>query len=88
MVTLCWATLYYVFDVLWSDGLDLRFKDQVLLDTDYVIHFPVPMTKVWDNVIYTCSVQLLFRNEKEVDEWCKVRGVPRGDVRPVQQIWP
>ena len=70
------------------EQVDLRFKDQVLLDTDYVIHFPVPMTKVWDNVIYTCSVQLLFRNEKEVDEWCKVRGVPRGDVRPVQQIWP
>jgi hypothetical protein len=28
------------------EQVDLRFKDQVLLDTDYFIHFPVPMTKV------------------------------------------
>lgn len=57
------------------------------MDTDYVIHFTVSMRSVWDNVIYTCSVQLLFRNEAEVDEWCATRGIPKGDVRPIKQIW-
>jgi hypothetical protein len=45
------------------------------------------MSNAWDNVIYTCSVMLLFRNEAEVDEWCSTRGIPKGDVRPIEQIW-
>ncbi|KAJ5348403.1 putative transmembrane protein [Penicillium brevicompactum] len=45
------------------------------------------MRNAWDNVIYTCSVQLLFRDEAEVDEWCSTRGIPKGDVRPIEQIW-
>lgn len=65
----------------------VRIRNGELLDTDFVIHFPVPMTKAWSNVIYTCSVQLLFRDEAEVDEWCATRGIPKGDVRPIKQIW-
>jgi hypothetical protein len=65
----------------------IRIEDSKLLDRDYVIHFPVPMRNAWDNVIYTCSVMLIFRNESQVDEWCASRGIPKGDVRPIQQIW-
>lgn len=70
-----------------GDEVTVSAKDGKLLDTDYVIHFPVPMSRVWDNVVYTCSVQLLFRTEAEVDEWCASRGIAKGDVRPVQQVW-
>lgn len=70
-----------------GDQVTITVRDGQLLDTDFVIHFPVPMRHAWDNVIYTCSVQLLFRNEAEVDEWCAARGVPKGDVRPVKQVW-
>lgn len=70
-----------------GEAATVRIEDGKLLDTDYVIHFPLPMTRAWDNVIYTCSVMLLFRDEAEVDEWCATRGVPKGDVRPIQQIW-
>ncbi|KAK2593471.1 hypothetical protein QQS21_008844 [Conoideocrella luteorostrata] len=70
-----------------GDEVIVSAKDGKLLDQDYVLHFPVPMRNAWDNVIYTCSVQLLFRDEAEVDEWCVTRGIPKGDVRPVQQIW-
>jgi hypothetical protein len=70
-----------------GDQVVLRFKNHALLDTNFVVHFPVPMAKVWDNVIYTCSVMLLFRNVQEVDDWCAARGFTRGDVRPVEQVW-
>lgn len=70
-----------------GEEVNITVKDGILLDKDYVIHFPVPMRNVWDNVIYTCSVQLLFRNEAEVDGWCSTRGIPKGDVRPINQIW-
>ena len=59
----------------------------MLLDADFLVHFPVPMTRAWDNVIYTCSVMLLFRTEEEVNHWCATRGVARGDVQPVARIW-
>ncbi|GAW20931.1 hypothetical protein ANO14919_104440 [Xylariales sp. No.14919] len=70
-----------------GDEVSVTVENGELLDKDFVIHFPIPMRNAWDNVIYTCSVMLLFRNEAEVDEWCATRGVPKGDVRPIEQIW-
>ncbi|KAL7758331.1 hypothetical protein ACKLNR_012858 [Fusarium oxysporum f. sp. zingiberi] len=70
-----------------GDEVTIRIEDGKLLDKDFVIHFPIPMLKAWDNVIYTCSVQLLFRDATQVDEWCLTRGIPKGDVRPIEQIW-
>ena len=66
----------------------IRIEDGRLLDTDHVVHFPIPMRDAWNNVIYTCSVMLLFRSEGHVEAWCAERGVRRGDVRPIAQIWP
>jgi hypothetical protein len=65
----------------------IRIENGALLDTDYVVHFPIPMRQAWDNVIYTCSVMLLFHSEAQVDEWCAARGIAKGDVRPLEQIW-
>lgn len=70
-----------------GDEVSITVRNGQLADTEFVIHFPIPMRNAWDNVIYTCSVQLLFRNEDEVDEWCATRGIPKGDVRPLKQIW-
>lgn len=69
-----------------GDEVSITVENGELLDKNYVIHFPIPMRNAWDNVIYTCSVQLLFRDEAEVDEWCSTWGIPKGDVRPIEQI--
>ena len=65
----------------------LRIKDGALIDSDYVVHFPVPMRHAWDNVIYTCSVMLLFKTQSEVDLWCAAHRIPKGDVQPLSRIW-
>lgn len=65
----------------------IRIVNGDLVDTGYVVHFPVPMSRAWDNVVYTCSVMLVFRDESQVDEWCKTRAISRGDVRPIEQVW-
>ena len=65
----------------------IRIEEATLIDSDYVVHFPIPMHRAWDNVIYTCSVMLLFQSEAQVDDWCAARGVAKGDVRPLEQIW-
>jgi hypothetical protein len=70
-----------------AEPVAIRIENGTLIDRDYVVHFPIPMRHAWDNVIYTCSVMLLFKNEVQVDAWCASRGIPKGDVRPLQQIW-
>lgn len=70
-----------------DDHATIRIEDGRLLDPDFVVHFPIPMRHAWDNVIYTCSVMLLFRNEAQVDDWSAARGIAKGDVRPIAQVW-
>lgn len=70
-----------------GDHVTIKIENGKLIDTDYVVHFPVPMRKAWDNVIYTCSVMLMFRDESQVDDWCASRGIAKGDVRPIEQVW-
>lgn len=70
-----------------DDPITIRIENGKLIDRDFVVHFPIPMQHAWDNVIYTCSIMLMFRNEGQVDEWCAARGIQKGDVRPLEQIW-
>ena len=70
-----------------DEQVTIRIIGGELHDCDYVVHFPIPMSRAWDNVIYTCSVMLLFRNEAQVDAWCETRGIAKGDVRPLEQVW-
>lgn len=52
-----------------------------------LVHFPVPMTRVWDNVIYSDSTVLLFESHGEVDAWAKRHNIARGDVQPIQRVY-
>lgn len=70
-----------------GEPVRLRVHNGQLLDQDYVVHFPVPMRHAWDNVIYTCSTMLLFRNRAEVERWSTRHQIPMGDVQPIQTVW-
>lgn len=67
--------------------VEIHIKDGKITGTDYLVHFPIPMTQAWDNVIYTCSTMLLFPNEAEVERWCQQHRINKGDVQPLQNIW-
>jgi hypothetical protein len=45
------------------------------------------MVNAWNNVLFTCSMMLLFEDEAAVDAWCARRGKITGDVRPIEQVW-
>jgi len=51
------------------------------------VHFPVPMERAWDNVVYTCSTMLVFESEGDLEGWCERHGMARGDVRPIQLVY-
>ncbi|MEM1178579.1 MAG: alkylmercury lyase family protein [Acidobacteriota bacterium] len=54
---------------------------------DLVVHFPIPMVKAWDNVIFTCSTMLLFRDRAEVAAWADRHHLPVGDIQPVAKVF-
>ena len=51
------------------------------------VQFPVPMTRVWDNVIYSDSTVLLFESHTDIDAWAKRHNIARGDVQPIQRVY-
>lgn len=65
----------------------LRVHGGIVSPTEYVVHFPIPMTRAWDNVTYTCSTMLVFDSEAAVDAWCVRHAITRGDVQPVSKVW-
>jgi hypothetical protein len=58
-----------------------------LIETNFLVHFPIPMAHAWDNVIYTCSTMLLFETERAIDDWCRKHRIPKGDVQPIARVW-
>jgi hypothetical protein len=67
--------------------IEINIINGELQEKNYFIHFPIPMTKAWDNVIYTCSNMLVFENEEQVDIWAKKHNIPKGDIQPIEKIW-
>ena len=65
----------------------VRIRDGAIDRTDLFVHFPIRMTEAWDNVVYTCSNMLLFKDADEVDAWCARHDIPRGDLQPIERIW-
>ena len=65
----------------------LRVANGKLQDESLLVHFPIPMRQVWDNVIYTCSTILLFDSEAKIDDWCHRHRIPKGNVQPLARVF-
>jgi Alkylmercury lyase len=65
----------------------IHIKNGEVQETNLCIHFPVPMAKAWDNVIYTCSTMLVFKDEDEINVWVKRHNIPKGDIQPIANVW-
>ena len=65
----------------------IHIENGELIEKDLCIHFPIPMNKSWDNVIYTCSNMMIFKNENQINSWTKRHSIAKGDVQPIDNIW-
>lgn len=70
-----------------TDKITINIIDGELQEKDYFIHFPIPMKNAWNNVIYTCSNMLIFRNKAQVREWSRKHNISKGDIQPIEKIW-
>ena len=70
-----------------TERITINIVDGVLLEKDFLVHFPIAMQNAWDNVIYTCSNMLIFKDADQVSEWSLRHGIPEGDIQPIDQVW-
>ena len=70
-----------------GQALAIHVDHQRVREQELWVHFPVPMARAWDNVIYTCANMLVFESEAAIDAWCLRHAVPRGDAQPVQRVY-
>jgi Alkylmercury lyase len=67
--------------------VSLHVRGGRLEEEGYLVHFPVPMRQAWDNVLYTCSVMLLFDGEAAIDDWCARHRIARGAAHDARQVF-
>ncbi len=54
---------------------------------DQVAHFLMPVTRMWDDVVVTCSNQRIFCSEDCVTTWLRDSGLRRGYVMDLRTLW-
>jgi hypothetical protein len=67
--------------------ITIHIENGEVREKNLYIHFPIPMRKAWENVLYTCSTMLVFETEEQIDEWSTQHNIPKGDVQPISSIW-
>jgi hypothetical protein len=55
--------------------------------SEMVAHLPVPVSRMWDDVVLTCSSQLLFCNRSHVADWLARTGTPAGAILSLTALW-
>ena len=71
----------------YDEQIVIHITDGKLTEKNFLVHFPVPMANAWNNVIYTCSTMLVFKNEEQIIEWSKRHNIPTGDIQPLDNVW-
>ncbi len=70
-----------------GEQIIIHIENGEIEEKDLCIHFPISMKNAWDNVIYTCSNMLVFKDEKQINLWTKRHNIPKGDIQPINNIW-
>ncbi len=54
---------------------------------EMVAHLPVPVARMWDDVVRTCCRQLLFCDREQLADWLARTGTPEGAVLGLTTLW-
>lgn len=65
----------------------LEIIDGVLCDSDFVVHMAQPVVRLWDNVIFSCSLMLPHRSADQLTQWCERHQIVQGAVLPAEKCW-
>jgi hypothetical protein len=71
----------------YDEQVVIHITNGELIEKNLLVHFPVSMAEAWNNVIYTCSTMLVFKNEEQITEWTKRHNIPKGDIQTLDNVW-
>lgn len=63
-----------------GEQFKIEIKNGKLTNSNFVVHMALPVARLWDNVIHSCSLMLPFKNEDDINEWCKKHRIEKGNV--------
>ena len=66
----------------------IKVKGEEINQPDLLVHFPTPMSRIWDNVIYSCSMMLVFETKEQINTWCYAHNVAKGDIKRLADLHP
>ena len=65
----------------------IRVREKNIVESDLVFHLSTPVSQWWDNVIHACALFQPFRNEDDIDAWCRRHDLPKGAVISMARLW-
>ncbi len=71
----------------YDEQVVIHITDEKVQEKNLYIHFPIAMKQAWDNIMYTCSNMLVFKDEAQIDAWTKRHNIPKGDIQPINNVW-
>jgi hypothetical protein len=71
----------------YDEQIVIHINNGEVREKDLYIHFPIAMKKAWDNVIYTCSNMLVFKDEEQINNWTTRHNIPKGDIQAIANVW-
>jgi hypothetical protein len=70
-----------------AEPLTIHIHQGQLVEDDWSLNFCVPMSHLWDNVIYTCAMQLCFAPGTDIADWNRRHGISEAHAIPAAQAW-
>lgn len=70
-----------------EETFSIEVKNGKISDSDFVVHMALPVARLWDNVIHSCSLQLPFKSEEAVNQWCKRHRISKGSVISAEKCY-
>ena len=61
--------------------------DEAPPDGDQLAHFLVPVSRIWDDVLFTCGNQRVYCDDACLDAWLTRAGHERGYATDLQTVW-
>jgi hypothetical protein len=58
----------------------VEVKNGKLSSEDFVVHMALPVARLWDNVIHSCSLMLPHKDEAALEAWCERHRIKKGAV--------
>lgn len=70
-----------------AEPIEILVRDGEVVEPELLVHFPLPVSRAWENVLFYCGTVLVFRSEAEIESWCARHGIARGAIVPIGQVW-